>query len=205
MPLTFNDQAGRFVNERGRFVAESSVRAVIDAIADGASARMADAAERMLAGGLSLAEWQADVARTIKLSQVAASTIAHGGAARMGFAEYGAAGREIRSQYDYLRQFAAQVADGSQPLNGSLIARARQYGQASRVAFEREYRRDQMARGYAAERNVLGAAEHCAQCREQSARGWVPTGSLVPVGQRTCRGNCRCSIRYRRESAELAA
>jgi hypothetical protein len=204
MPLTFNDQAGRFVNERGQFVAESTVRRVVNGIADAASERLAQASLRLLDGELSLAAWQAEAMRTIKLSQVATATIAHGGAARMGPAQYGAAGREIRTQYDYLRTFAEQVASGEQPLNGSLTARARQYGQAARVTFEREYRRDQQRRGYQSERNVLAPAEHCAECREQTARGWVPVGSLVPVGQRTCRANCRCSLRYARDAAQAA-
>jgi hypothetical protein len=204
MPLTFNDQAGRFVNERGQFVAESTVRRVVNGIADAASERLAQASLRLLDGELSLAAWQAEAMRTIKLSQVATATIAHGGAARMGPAQYGAAGREIRTQYDYLRTFAEQVASGEQPLNGSLTARARQYGQAARVTFEREYRRDQRRRGYQSEQNVLAPAEHCAQCREQTARGWVPVGALVPVGQRTCRSNCRCSLRYARDAAQAA-
>lgn len=203
--LTFDDASGRFRVANGQFVSEAAVRRVVDQIADGASVRMAAASERMLAGELSLAEWQAGMMRTIKLSQLATSTIAHGGAARMGFPEYGAAGREIRTQYDYLRQFAAQVASGEQPLNGGLLSRARQYGQAARVTFEREYGRDQQARGFQSERNVLGAAEHCALCPELTARGWVPIGLLPPVGSRPCRSNDRCSISYRREPAEMAA
>jgi hypothetical protein len=204
MAYRFNDQAGRFVNERGQFVAESTVRRVVNGIADAASERLAQASLRLLDGELSLAAWQAEAMRTIKLSQVATATIAHGGTARMTPATYGAAGREIRTQYDYLRTFAEQIASGEQPLNGSLTARARQYGQAARVTFEREYRRDQQRRGYRFERNVLAPAEHCAQCREQSARGWVPIGTLIPIGQRTCRAQDRCTIRYTRDAAQAA-
>ena len=205
MALTFNDAAGRFVNERGQFVSDRTVHAVVNDIANGASARMAAASERMLAGDLLLAEWQSMMMREVKLSQLAASTIAHGGQARMGFSQYGAAGREIRTQYDYLRNMAEQIADGTQPLNGSLAARAKQYGQAARVTYEREYGRDQAARGYQACRNRLQPAEHCAQCVEQTNRGWVMVGSLVPVGQRVCRSNCRCRIEYRREPAQEVA
>lgn len=118
---------------------------------------------------------------------------------------WGAIGPAVREQYQYLRDFAAQIASGEQPLNGSLPARARQYGQSSRVQFERVRGEGQQRRGYQSERNVLHAGESCASCRAQTARGWVPIGSLVPVGSRTCRGNCKCEIRYRREPAELAA
>jgi hypothetical protein len=203
--LTFDDRSGRFRDSSGRYVSERAVRSVIDSIADGASARLAAASDRLLAGTLSLAEWQAESMRTIKLSQVASATIAHGGVARMTPSTYGAAGRAIRDQYDYLRSFAAQIASGEQPLNRTVVSRAAQYGQAARVAFEREYGRDQRQRGYQFCRNVLAPAEHCAQCREQSARGWVPLGALVPIGQRTCRAQCRCRLTYSREAAGVAA
>lgn len=205
MALLFDDRTGQFRNERGVFVSPASVRRVIDAIADGASERMAVLSRQMLAGELSLAEWQAGMMRTIKHSQLAASTIAHGGAARMDFSRYGQAGNAIKAQYQYLARFAAQIASGEQPLNGTVASRAEQYGQAGRVTFEREYGRDQQGRGYQSERNILGAAEHCALCPELTARGWVPIGSLPPVGSRPCRSNDRCSIRYRREPAEMAA
>lgn len=203
--LRWDEQSGRFREANGRFVSDRAVHAVVNDIANGASARMVAASERMLAGDLLLAEWQATMMREVKLSQLATSTIAHGGQVRMGFAQYGAAGREIRNQYDYLRNMAAQVADGTQPLNGSLTARARQYGQASRVTFEREYGRDQQGRGFASCRNVLHAQESCSQCRSITAQGWVPIGTMAPVGSRICRSNCRCTIAYSREPASAAA
>lgn len=205
MGLTFNDNAGRFVNERGQFVSRASVHAVINDIADGASERIAALGRQLLAGEVSLAEWQAGCMRTIKHSQVAAATIAHGGAARMTPSAYGAVGAQLRSQYGYLRTFAEQIADGRQPLTQGLVARAEMYGQQARAVFEREYGRDQQGRGYRSERNVLHSAEHCASCRAESARGWAPIGSLVPVGRRTCLSRCRCTISYRREPAEQAA
>jgi hypothetical protein len=207
MALSFDTATGRYRDAAtGRYVSDASVRSVVDSIADGASARMAAASERMLAGDMLLAEFQSTMMREVKLSQLAASTIAHGGQAQMGFSQYGAAGNAIRVQYDYIRQFAAQVADGTQPLNGSLIARAKQYGQASRVTYSKEYGRDQMQRGYAFERNILGAAEHCSLCPDLTTRGWVPIGSLPSVGSRPCRSNDRCHIVYRKEQpASVAA
>lgn len=206
MALSWNEQAGRFVDARGRFVAESSVRATIDVIADGSSARMAQAAQAMLDGTMSLAEFQASLMHTSKLAHVATATIANGGAARMTPSDYLSSAREIKSQYRYAREFAAQIADGRQPLNGTVVSRARQYGQSARGHFEREYGRGQRARGFRFERNHLRSGESCSGCRAESARGWVPTGSLVPVGHRVpCRVQCKCVVQYRRDAAEAAA
>jgi hypothetical protein len=203
--LTFDSASGRFRDSAGRYVSDARVRAVVDAVADQASARMAAASERLMAGQMSLASWQAEMQNTIKVSHLAASTLAHGGEAQMTPARYLMAAREIKAQYQYLRGFAAQIQSGEQPLNGGLISRAKQYGQAARVAFERERGRDQQSRGYQFERNVLGPArDHCSLCPELSARGWVPIGSLPPVGSRPCRAQDRCRISYSR-TAEQAA
>ena len=55
--------------------------------------------------------------------------------------------------------------------------------------------------GYTEYRNVLGLAEkHCdgaGSCLGESSRGWVAIGSLIPIGARTCGGNCLCSYEYR--------
>lgn len=201
----WNEAAGRFINERGQFVRESTVRSVVDKVADQAGERMAAASQRLLAGEMSLAAWQTEMQAAIKVAHTSTAVIAHGGAEQMTPSRWGSVGQQIRSEYGHLREFAAQVADGRQPLDGRLLGRARQYGQASRVTFEREYGRGQQMRGYRFERNVLAPAEHCGECLAQTARGWVPVGTLVPIGRRQCRGNCRCSLRYRREQRKRAA
>jgi hypothetical protein len=201
---TWSESAGRYRGNRGHFVSERTVRDVVDGIADAASARMAQASERLLNGEMSLGTWQAEMQATIKLAHVSAAILAHGGAEQMSFSRWGAIGPTVRDQYGFLREFAAQVADGRQPMNGSLPARAKQYGQAARTQFERVRGEGQQERGYQFERNVLSSAEHCSECRAQTARGLVPIGTLVPVGQRICRSNCRCSIWYSRDAVEAA-
>lgn len=204
MALTFSAAEGRFRDERGRFVSDAAVRRVVNAIADGAGERMARSAQAMLDGTLSLAEFQAELMRTVKLSHVATATIANGGQARMDFAAYGRAGAAIKAQYQYARGFAQAVADGTQPLNGTLVSRARQYGHASRTHYEQERFRQMQMRPVLC-RNQINSGESCAGCRAESAKGWVPVGEMVPVGSRQpCQSRCRCTISYR-TTAALAA
>jgi hypothetical protein len=203
--LSFDDSSGRFRDNAGRFVSDRAVRSVVDQIADGASERMAQASARMLAGELSLAEFQAELMRTIKLSHVATATIANGGAARMDFSAYGRVGAAIKAQYQYARGFAEAVADGTQPLNGTLAARARQYGHAARVYFEDERFRSMRSRTVLC-RNRINSGESCAGCRAETAKGWVRPSELVPVGSRVpCLSRCRCSVDYRTDAVEAAA
>lgn len=205
MAYRWDDRSGRFRDERGRYVSERAVRSAIDRIADHASEQMARASERLLAGEMSLASWQAEMGRLVKVSQLAATVIAHGGRAQMTPSRYGSAGRAIRDEYAYLHQFAEQIADGRQPLDRRLVSRAELYGQGARTAFERVRGQDQQRRGYLSCRNVLHAQESCSQCRAESRRGWVSIGELVPVGRRLCLSRCKCTVEYRREPAEAAA
>lgn len=203
--LAWDDRQGRYRDTRGRFVSDSTVRRVVDQVADAASERMAEASIRLLAGETSLGSWMLQMQQAIKLAHGAAAVLAHGGAAQMTPARWGAAGPIVKGEYQYLRAFGDDIASGRQPLNGSLTARARQYGQAGRVTFELTRGRDQQQRGYRFERNVLAPAEHCAVCVGETARGWVPIGSLIPIGRRTCRGNDRCHVRYSRTAEGEAA
>lgn len=202
--IGWNEAAGRFVDERGRFVSDARVRQVVDDIADTASARIAAASERLLAGELSLASWQVEVSRVLKDAHVASAVLAHGGAEQMTASRWGAIGPAVKEQYQFLRQFAEQLHDGRQPLTRQVVSRAEMYGQNARAQFERVRAAGQAARGYRSERNLLHAAESCASCKSEATKGWVPTGTLTPIGGRTCLSRCRCTISYRHEEAEAA-
>jgi hypothetical protein len=207
LKFTWDDNAGRYRGPNGTFVANTAVRQVVDDVADKASERMAALALRLQQGQISLATFQSDFMREIKLSQSAAAVLAHGGSQQMTFSRWGAVGSRVREQYKYAQGFAEDVASGKQPLNGSLLSRAKQYGQAVRVSYERAFGRDQLMRGYTSERNILGAVDkHCSECVAQSSRSWVGIGELVPIGRRRCRSQCRCTIRYsKRDVQEVAA
>jgi len=204
--LRWDDTSGRFRDGSGRYISERSVRAVVDQVADQASARLAASAQAMLDGTKSLATFQAEAMATIKQAHVATAVIAHGGAEQMTFSRYGSVGNEIKSQYQYMRGMAEDIASGRQPLNRTIVSRAAMYGQASRITYEKTRNAGQRQRGYAWERNVIHSGETCSGCRAQSARGLVPIGSLVPVGSRTCLSRCRCTLSYARtnEAAQAA-
>jgi hypothetical protein len=199
--FVYDAASGRYRNAGGRYVTQASVRDAVDDMLDAATARMQALARRLQAGTLHLASWQRQMAAEIKAAHLDAAIIAHGGRPAMTKSDYGWAGRRIRDQYGYLRAFARQAASGEQPLTDQLVARAALYGQAGRATYEAMRQRDDRARGFDEERNVLGAADHCPDCVGASARGWVPIGTLIPIGQRVCRVNCRCRMERRASPA----
>lgn len=191
--------------ESGRYVSEREIRDAVDRVADLASRRMGEAAARYRAGQITVAEWQAEHLALIKQSQIASALLAYGGRGQMDAQRWGIVGQAVKQQYLYARAMIADVIDGRQRLNGRLDARARQYGQASRALYENLRRRQSAASGFQFEQNHLHASESCDSCRAMSALGRVPVGTLIPVGSRTCRGNCRCTLSYHRTAVETEA
>lgn len=205
MAYRYDARSGRYRDVRtGRFLSGAVIREAVDNVADLASQRMAELSQRLIDGTLSLASWESSMMAEIKAAHVATGMAAHGGRAMMSPADWGLIGNRIRREYRYLRGFSRSIANGQQPLDGRLIARARQYGQASRPTYENVRLRDDRVRGMTVERNVLSRSEHCGECPKLTAKGWVPIGSLPRIGQRDCRGLDRCRIDRRRVAPQAS-
>ena len=204
--FTFDQASQRFRSlETGRFVSERSVRDGVDRMADLASQRMGDAAARFRSGELSIGQFQTTMLETIRDSQISAALAAYGGRQNMDASRWGLVGQQIRVQNLYARQMIADVLNGKQPMNGRLDARARMYGQSARTLYENIRRRESARAGLTFEQNHLHAKESCEQCIAMTRQGRVPIGTLIPVGQRTCRASCRCTLSYSRTMSEVAA
>jgi hypothetical protein len=195
--IRYNPAAGRYVDGSGRFVRQEAVRFALDAALESAEGNVKGLAERLRSGALTVAEWQVAMAREVKSVHLASAALAKGGWAQMAPADYGRAGLLLRGQYAYLREFARQVAAGTQRPDGTLARRAAMYVQAGRNTYHLTERKDQALRGRTEERSILGVADHCRECLQEAARGWVPLGELVPIGQRICKTQCRCLVEYR--------
>lgn len=197
----FDNASQRFRDlSTGRYISERQVRDFVDNIADAASQQLGTLSAQYCSGQITMTVWQAESRAVIKASQIASALAAYGGRGQMTPARWGLVGQQIRTQYAYLSRFADDVLSGRQRLNGRMDARARQYGQGARSLYENIRRRESAAAGLRYERNIRHAVESCGQCVNQSSLGWVPLGTLVPVGQRTCRSMCRCTLAYSRSA-----
>jgi hypothetical protein len=190
----------RYYNlETGRFVSSSAVRDALESVIDQSALNMNALSQRLVDGNISLADWQTGMMQEIKAAHVAATASASGGWAQVDQAGWGEAGRLIRDQYDYLRNFARQIASGEQPLDGRVLVRSDLYGDAARGTYEEIRQRRMVTDGYEEERRVLEANDgnNCDGCLEQAAQGWQPIGTLDPIGAEECIVRCRCHFAYR--------
>ena len=198
--------SGRYRDERGRFVASSTVRRELDRYLDNSDPAKA-LAEALRGRQVSLADWEVGMRRVVKNTHLNAIALERGGWANMTPADYGRAGQIIREQYGYLKGFAADIASGKQRLDGTLGTRAKLYSQAARTSLYKS-KAANMSGGVTHQRSIRSARDSCRQCLDLDRKVFRIDDTSFPLpGQRICRANCQCHLEYLRlgDSGEYEA
>lgn len=207
--LRYDPATGRYRSAAGRFVSEDLARAAVDDLTTKAAQRMDSLTARLMGGQMRLADWQDAMRAEIQAVHGTLATVAQGGRAQMSPAAWGRLSGRLRFQYDRLAVFALDLAQG-RVTEAQAVSRARSYGRSAYLTYEETRRQMAQRRGVTEEKWTRRASESCSGCQEQAARspatgGWVPAGTLPPLGSQPCRGNCRCVIQTRRAPTEAAA
>ena len=198
MPYRWEPNAGasgRYRDERGRFVASSTVRRELDRYLDNSDPAKA-LAEALRGRQVSLADWEVGMRRVVKNTHLNAIALERGGWANMTPADYGRAGQIIREQYGYLRGFANDIASGKQRLDGTLGVRAKLYSQAARTSLYKS-KAANMSLEVTHVRTRRSARDSCRQCLDLDGKVFRINDPSFPLpGQRICRANCQCHLEY---------
>jgi hypothetical protein len=181
----------------GKFVSAKQVRAAADTVIDSETQRIRAISQQLVDGQINLAEWQIQSSALLKNLHVSIGIAANGGLEATSASDMGYIASRIKKQYKYLRDFALQIKKGQQKLDGTLVSRSALYVQAGRGTYEDVRRRAADESGLQEEKRVLGFADHCIDCLEQSSLGWQPLDTLASIGESRCRSNCRCYFIYR--------
>lgn len=195
----WNEVAGRYIGPDGRFVSFGTVRSYLDVTLDSYEQNIITLGQQLRDRSITLEQWQVGMRDALKDIHVSSGALARGGWAQMSQADYGRVGNELRFQYAKLNEFAAQIRRGL-PLDGRFMQRVKLYAQSARVSYTAALRQEMALRGMTEEKSVLAAADHCSECVSEAAKGWVPIGELVNIGERICRSNCRCHLQFREGS-----
>lgn len=201
-PLTpeylWNEAAAQYIDKStGRFVGRQVIRVQLDKVVDASGEAMRGLSQQLRDGAIDLADWQMGMMQQIKITHLAGAAMQRGGWQQMTQADFGRVGQIVRREYGFLRDFAEQIASGKQKLDGNVLRRSTQFGQAGRETYYQFWGLEGDRRGFDEERSILNPADHCSECVEQDAKGFQPRGQMVPIGQRICRKNCRCSQELR--------
>lgn len=162
------------------------------------------ATDRLLAGKMSARDWQLAMRDVIKDAHLEARMLGVGGKGNMTAADYGAVGGRLAEQYQALGALSQDLVSGRLSA-GQVRQRAlNRMGSIVRETYRRGTERVDIAAGLTEERNVLEpGAEHCQDCLDEAARGWVQTGQVKAIGQRACHANCACTVVRRRPEAQV--
>jgi hypothetical protein len=190
--FVYNEKAMRFQDARTKqFASEAKLRDEFDAFAKAVDERIGALTKDLYQGGIRVEAWQTQVSDLIRTLHVSAAALGAGGWNRMTPTVRGRVGQRLRFQYERLEDFAKGIADRSVS-EPQALARGSMYANAGYSSWQEEVRAQAIIAGKRQERNVLGAAEHCSQCVEETNKGWVKIGTLVKIGARICLSNCRC-------------
>ena len=193
----WNETAGRYVNlDTGRFIRREWVRDQLEDVITATNNNLLRYADQVITGDISIAEFQLSMASDIKLLHTASGAAARGGWAQMSQGDWGYVGSQLKIQYGYLNNFAAQIESGEQALDGRLKVRASMYGDAARSTYEQIVRRLEQSKGAVLEARILGVADHCDDCLDEAGKGWKPIGTLRRIGDSICKTRCHCHFEY---------
>lgn len=123
---------------------------------------------------------------------------------------FGQVGRELKRQYYQGKDWETGKPYGLKWLirdwlqgqgtpgnDERIIRRLKLYGESYRTSYWQAKVSVAKFNGKTMAKRVLGKAEHCVQCPEYSARGWVPISEVIPpTASCQCRVRCKCSLIY---------
>jgi hypothetical protein len=184
----------------------------IFALVDPAIAEKVQARVRAL-GPVSSREFQVRMAEQIRLSHNVNAVLAAGGFAAMSFALWNYAAVRTRNEQAFAVRLAAEIELGLVS-PAQAINRTSMYAGATYVTFAGTHDKRERAKGTLTAQRILDPdANHCMTnpekgtpgCPELAQEGFVPIEDVVPIGEATCRQNCRCWIRYGRAAAAVEA
>lgn len=194
----WSEERGRYRDLRtGRYVSPLEVRRAIDATLRSDVQRAKALAGDYRAGRLSPERFHLEMRNLQREVHIYSAIAARGGINKMDAQAWGQVGAVVAEQDRYLAGFITHLQSGKQGLGASLESRAASYVAAGRTTHERAKRDVDLERGQSEERNILRDAQHCGECPELTARGWVAIGTLPLPGQRECHGGCKCEIETR--------
>jgi hypothetical protein len=183
----------------GQFVAKEKVIGGLEDMIDAGASNMNTLTQMLINQEISLENWQLGMMEEIRITHAASAALSQGGWAQMTPADWGYEGSLVKKQYDYLADFANEIATGKQPLDGRALVRSDLYADASNTTYSAMTTRSYVADGWEEERRILEpGADHCDDCEYYEKQGWQPIGSLPEPGDDSqCSKRCRCTKQYR--------
>jgi hypothetical protein len=199
--FVFSKKTGLYrYKSNGHAVPQSRVSGWIDDVSKSMASNLEAIANDLREKKINDAEWALRSIEEIKNGHRAVAMIAAGGKGNMAASDWGFVGGTVRRELTYFNGFASEIDNrpADAELTDAFVSRAKSYGASIYSTYQQALRR-RIGRDATAkfETNILEpGAQHCQGCLEETGRGTVAFGTLVPVGDRNCGTRCRCHIEY---------
>jgi hypothetical protein len=190
----------------GSVVSRDTIRGWVEQTIDQAKRNLEAIAKLRQTEKINNAEWVIRSGKELKNMHRSLAMIANGGRAEMTPSTWASVGGNLRREFGFLNRFASDLDNMPEgaTLTEEFVRRAASYADAGFSTFSSAERRRLQEFGMEQERNILGASDHCEQCKAATALGWVAIGTLTPIGSRTCLSHCRCHYEFRKAEAVAA-
>ena len=213
MPAIFDDESSTFSID-GEEIEAFAVKGASDSLARDAQSRLSILTQRLQNGQISLQEFYGGAKRETKFLHMAEAALARGGFEQMRPQDWKRVESIVAEQWNGndrfpgLRAFAEDIERGRygrESLSRGFAARAQSYANAGRLTYENERLAARMEQHPLEARRVTGAADHCENCRDWAALGWIDADRMLndyPIGASSCNSNCYCVIVTRRKATD---
>jgi len=178
----------------GRFLSREAITDLLRDVADGAGNRLAALGRSAVRGDLPPRQFYELMQREVKYAYNAAAALAAGGWDRLTQGNWGRNGFLLKTQYGYLRDFAADIAAGKLT-EAQAAARASTYGDSAYSRYWELDRQKQETAGVTMARwQTAGDDKVCVECQALERQGVVLLSRLPNPG--TVHPGCRCDLVY---------
>lgn len=188
-------------------VPQPNIQSAVEDFAMAAVLLHQNAVRSVFRGQTEISAWQDQTAQDLRLIGLAAAIIGVGGTAEVDGDTMNGVTERTHYHLDRLNSFALDIENGILTEERA-VRRAGLYPvSVVRSGYAAARLEAHQFADYDEELNELDLhADHCLPdpargtegCPELTALGWVPIGTLPPIGERSCVFNCKCYIRYRR-------
>jgi hypothetical protein len=183
----------------GQFASRSQVEALTEKYISQSKDKISDLADLLISKAINVATFEKAVANQLKTAHINSYALGKGGVGQLTQRDYGIMGAELKKEYQYLRNFAQEIAQGNLSPD-QIRARLAMYADGLHGSRELGKLEGHRAAGYIWERRSLHSGESCADCIRYQGQGWMPLGVLPNPGDRCrCRSRCRCSKSFSKE------
>jgi hypothetical protein len=201
----WNEASGQYQRiDTGRYVGRAEVRGAMLDYIDSSAKEARVLTQSLRDGQTTIADWQRGIAQMRTNSYLAGAAAARGGWNQLTQADFGRVGQLVREDNVFLANRAKAIESGEQRLDGTLLRTAQLYPRGGYEVFQLFNRLEMGKRGFELVENIRGSGDSCEGCLAAEALGLVPLDAMPLPGERTCRANCRCALKFHKANGEMS-